>query len=78
MDRATVSQALNSDAFSGGCRMPHSGQVNPVKHSRELKRIAEQAGAQIFEQTPVLDIEDKETFFILKTQKERLELNILY
>lgn len=58
--------------------MPHSGQVNPVKHSRELKRIAEQAGAQIFEQTPVLDIEDKETFFILKLQKERLELNILY
>ncbi|RSR36463.1 FAD-binding oxidoreductase, partial [Acinetobacter baumannii] len=67
MDRATVSQALNSDAFSGGCRMPHSGQVNPVKHSRELKRIAEAAGAQIFEQTPVLDIEDKEKFFILKT-----------
>ncbi|AZN66948.1 FAD-binding oxidoreductase [Acinetobacter haemolyticus] len=67
LDRAAVSEALNSDAFSGGCRMPHSGQVNPVKHSRELKRIAESAGAQIFEQTPVFDIEDKESFFILKT-----------
>lgn len=67
MDKATVSNALNSDAFSGGCRMLHSGQVNPVKHSRELKRIAQEAGAQIFEQTPVLDIEDHGTYFILKT-----------
>ncbi len=58
MDRATVSAALNSDAFSGGFRMPHTGQINPVKHARELKRIAVAAGAQIFEQTPVLAVED--------------------
>lgn len=72
MDRATVSQALNSDAFCGGVRVPHSGQVNPVKHARELKRIAVEAGAQVFEQTPVLDVEDDGTRFTLKTPQGEL------
>lgn len=67
MDRAAVSQALNSDAFSGGCRMLHSGQINPVKHARELKRIAVAAGAQVHEQTPVLGVEDDGSRFTLKT-----------
>lgn len=72
MDRATVSQALNSDAFCGGVRMPHTGQVNPVKHARELKRVAVEAGAQVFEQTPVLDVEDDGTRFTLKTPQGEL------
>lgn len=67
LDRAAVSEALNSDAFAGGCRMPHSGQVNPVKHARELKRIAVEAGAQVFEQTPVVGLEDDGKRFTLKT-----------
>lgn len=72
MDRATVSQALNSDAFSGGIRMPHSAQINPVKHARELKRIAVAAGAQVYEQTPVLGLEDDGTRFTLRTPEGEL------
>lgn len=72
MDRAAVSQALNSEAFAGGCRMPHSGQINPVKHARELKRIAVAAGAQIFEQTPVLGVEDDGARFTLRTPQGEL------
>lgn len=66
MDQAAVSEAMNSNAFSGGYRMPHSGQINPVKHARELKRIAIEAGALVFEQTPVMSIEEGPVF-ILKT-----------
>lgn len=72
MDRATVSHALNSDAFAGGCRMPHSGQINPVKHARELKRVAQAAGAQIYEQTPVTSIEDDGARFSLRTPEGEL------
>lgn len=72
MDRATVSQALNSNAFSGGVRMPHTGQVNPVKHARELKRIAVAAGAQVYEQTPVLGMEDDGARFTLRTPEGEL------
>lgn len=72
LDRAEVSQLLNSEAYSGGCRMPHSGQVNPVKHVRELKRIAIEAGAQVYEQTPVLDLEDNGGRYTLKTPQGEL------
>lgn len=66
MSQAQVGEALNSDAFSGGYHMPHTGQLNPVKHARELKRIAVAAGAKVFEQTPVLSIEEG-PLFVLKT-----------
>ncbi|WP_421705832.1 NAD(P)/FAD-dependent oxidoreductase [Alloalcanivorax xenomutans] len=72
LDRATIGQLLNNDAYSGGCRLPHSGQVNPVKHVRELKRIAMEAGAHVYEQTPVLDLEDDGTRYTLKTPQGEL------
>lgn len=72
LDRATVSQTLNTDAYAGACRLPHSGQINPVKHVRELKRIAMEAGAQVFEQTPVLDLDDDGARYTLKTPQGEL------
>lgn len=67
LDRTAASQRLKSDAYSGACRLPHSGQINPVKHVRELKRIAVAAGAHVFEQTPVLGAQDDGTHYTLKT-----------
>lgn len=67
LDHIEISQLLNNDAYSGACSLPHSGQLNPVKHVRELKRIAMQAGAQVYEQTPVLDLEYNGHHYTLKT-----------
>lgn len=36
---------------------PNMGMLHPVKHVRELKRLAEQAGARIYEQTPAIYLE---------------------
>lgn len=72
MDRQQVSQALNSDAFAGGVYMPHNSQVNPVKHARELKRVAMAAGAKVYEQTPIIGADDKGDHFILKTPQGEL------
>lgn len=67
LDRASASQRLQSDAYAGACRLRQSGQINPVKHVRELKRIAVAAGANVYEQTPVLGLEDDGKRYTLKT-----------
>jgi len=48
---------VDSQLFLGGWWEPRCGLLNPAKQSRELKRIALQAGAEIYEETPVIKIE---------------------
>jgi glycine/D-amino acid oxidase-like deaminating enzyme len=48
---------VDSPLFLGGWWEPRCGLLNPAKQSRELKRIALQAGAEIYEETPVIKIE---------------------
>jgi len=47
---------VDSPLFLGGWWEPRCGLLNPAKQSRELKRIAQKAGADIYEETPVLEI----------------------
>jgi glycine/D-amino acid oxidase-like deaminating enzyme len=51
-----IKQQANSPRFLGGWWEPRSGLLNPAKQARELKRLAIQFGAQVYEQTPVLEI----------------------
>jgi glycine/D-amino acid oxidase-like deaminating enzyme len=48
---------VDSPLFLGGWWEPRCGLLNPVKQARELKRIALEAGAEIYEGTPVTEIE---------------------
>ena len=48
---------FNSPIFSIGLSDIHSGQMNPCKHIRELKRLAVEVGVEIYEQTPAQKIE---------------------
>lgn len=68
LDKVEVSSALNSDAFAAGFRLKDSGQLNPVKHARELKRIAMEAGAGVYELTPVIAIDEGARFTIRTPQ----------
>jgi len=51
-----IQSAIHSERFQGAVFEANSGILNPYKHVRELKRLAEEAGAIIHELTPVLDI----------------------
>ena len=43
---------FNSPMFSAGLTETHTGLMHPTKHVRELKRLALEAGAEIYELTP--------------------------
>jgi glycine/D-amino acid oxidase-like deaminating enzyme len=61
-----IKKEVNSPRFLGGWWEPRSGLLNPAKHVRELKRLAIEYGAQVYEETPVLEIQ-RETEFTLTT-----------
>jgi len=47
---------VNSPLVMGAWWEPRCGLLNPAKHVREMKRVAQSAGAVIYEQTPVTEI----------------------
>ncbi|MCJ7584407.1 MAG: FAD-binding oxidoreductase [Anaerolineales bacterium] len=53
---------VDSPLFLGGWWEPRCGLLNPAKQARELKRIAQKAGADIYEETPVLEIKRSPRF----------------
>jgi len=55
-DADRVREEVDSPMFLGAWWEPRCGLLDPAKHVRELKRIAQQAGARVFEETPVLEV----------------------
>lgn len=53
---------VNSPRFMGGWWEPRCGLLDPAKHVRELKRVAHEFGALIFEHTPVAEIKREKRF----------------
>jgi glycine/D-amino acid oxidase-like deaminating enzyme len=51
-----VRQQVESPLFLGAWWEPRCGLLDPAKHSRELKRVAQEAGAVVYEETPVQSI----------------------
>jgi glycine/D-amino acid oxidase-like deaminating enzyme len=64
IDASTLRAQVDSPHFLGGWWEPRSGLLNPAKQVRELKRIAQAAGAQIYEQTPVTEIASGPQFIL--------------
>ncbi len=60
-----IRKELNSPRFLGGWWEPRSGLLNPARQARELKRLAIQLGAQVYEETPVLEIQRGIDFTLL-------------
>ncbi len=52
-----VRQELNSPLALGAWWEPRCGLLDPAKQARELKRLALESGALVFERTPVLSVE---------------------
>jgi glycine/D-amino acid oxidase-like deaminating enzyme len=57
IDADQVRARVRSPLFLGAWWEPRCGLLNPAKHVRELKRVAESAGAAVYEHTPVTDIQ---------------------
>lgn len=54
--RDDLARRFHTPRYVGGLAERETGIMNPCKHVRELKRLAVAAGAQVFEQTPVLNV----------------------
>lgn len=57
LERDEAQAQVHSDLYLGAWWEPRMALVNPVKLVREMKRVAEKFGAQIYEHTPVISIE---------------------
>ena len=66
IDADKLRAEVDSPLFLGAWWEPRCGLLNPAKHVRELKRVAEEAGAIVYEYTPVSDIR-REARFTLRT-----------
>ena len=57
LDAGQICTEVNSPHFLGGWWEPRCGLLDPAKQARELKRVAQQLGAHIFEGTLVNEIQ---------------------
>jgi glycine/D-amino acid oxidase-like deaminating enzyme len=65
IDADQIKKEVNSPRFLGGWWEPRSGLLNPAKQVRELKRLAIQWGAEVYEETPVNEIQRDKLFTLV-------------
>jgi glycine/D-amino acid oxidase-like deaminating enzyme len=66
LDRDAARAKVNSDLYLGAWWEPRLGLLNPARLVREEKRLAMARGAQVYEHTPVIEIQ-REAKFRLRT-----------
>lgn len=64
-DAQDIRAEVNSPRFLGGWWEPRCGLLDPAKQNRELKRIAQESGAHVYEFTPVAEIQRGERFTLV-------------
>jgi len=67
LERDALGEQFNSPLISAGLYEVHTGLVNPLKQVRELKRLALEAGAEVYEQSPVTLIRQLPDGVLLET-----------
>ena len=68
VDAARVRAEVDSPRFLGGWWEPRCGLLNPAKQAREMKRLAQQYGVKIYEETPVNEIWNGDKFRLITPQ----------
>jgi glycine/D-amino acid oxidase-like deaminating enzyme len=66
-------KVIGSDAFFGGVKIPHSATLQPALLQRGLAHAAINAGAELFQQTPVVSISARGGGFTLSTKAGNIE-----
>jgi glycine/D-amino acid oxidase-like deaminating enzyme len=77
VDPQTLRDELNSPLLSGigGVFEPNAFYINPLKHVRELRRLAVDAGARVHEETPVVDVAAGSRRLVLRTPQGEVRAN---
>jgi gamma-glutamylputrescine oxidase len=57
-DRNRLTQKIGTSVYAGGLYDPNAAEVNPMKLVNTLRKAAESAGATVYENSPVLRIEN--------------------
>lgn len=57
LDRGALQNYVRSPRFPGALYDPHSGHLHPLKYALGLGRAAREAGVQIYEGSPAIEIE---------------------
>jgi glycine/D-amino acid oxidase-like deaminating enzyme len=78
IDADQIKKEVNSPRFLGGWWEPRSGLLNPAKHVRELKRLTIQLGAQVYEETPVLEIQRESEFKLVTPQGKVIAHKVIF
>jgi glycine/D-amino acid oxidase-like deaminating enzyme len=68
-DQDQVREKLNAPQIRSAIYEPETGILDPCKHVRALKKLAEDAGANIYENTAVIDIQKGKDDCIVKTNQ---------
>jgi glycine/D-amino acid oxidase-like deaminating enzyme len=74
VDAETLRAELNSPLLSGigAVFEPNAFYINPMKHVRELRRIALGAGVRVYENTPLMDLVRDRGGYTLTTPQGRI------
>ena len=76
-NREQAREALGTGAYAGALFDPRAGQVHPGKLVALWKRAAEQAGAEIYEGTPVTGIEEGAVHVLKTARGDRVRAPVL-
>ncbi len=75
IERNDLHSVIGSDAFYGGIKIPQSATLQPALLQRGLADAALTAGAELFQNTPVISIERKGGLFSISTNAETITAN---
>lgn len=68
-ERDRTQDAVHSEVFLGGWWEPRCALLNPAKLARELKRLAQESGAEVYERSPVTEVRRISGGFHLRTPR---------
>jgi glycine/D-amino acid oxidase-like deaminating enzyme len=57
-DRDRIVKEIGTTVYAGGLYDPNAAEVNPIKMVQALKKAAEKLGVVVYENSPVLDIDE--------------------
>ena len=76
LEREAAQAQVRSERYLGAWWEPRLALINPIKLVREMKRVAEELGAHIYEQSPVLEI-TRGPHLLLKTPRGQVQTSKL-
>lgn len=72
LNKSQICDRLGSKRYYGGVYDSNTGHINPLQLVVNLAKVASNAGANLYENSPVIRIEKKPYHFIIETDKVKI------